>query len=273
MMADLTPEQIELLLAVTDGSLEGQELEDARARAESDPVLAEELRLQELALAHLAEERVAPMADFEAARMRRNVLDEVLPLKPAKAPWFSRLVPAAAVIAFVVIGIGFLGNLGSDDGADIAQDEIAAVAPAETDSATVERAEESEMAAAPAADDSADMDMAGDAPMEAPAEEAPLEDISSALPKVELPDLGALEDGPLDEERLSLLEESLDGVPTPLFVVTPACDGVEFEDEMVLEVVGAGITVVDGTEARVVLLADGRVLDLDIVECTVTGSR
>lgn len=268
MMADLTPEQIELLLAVTDGSLEGQELEEARARAESDPVLAEELRLQELALAHLAEERVAPMADFEAARMRRNVLDEVLPLKPAKAPWFSRLVPAAAVVAVVVIGIGFLGNLG----ADTAQDETAAVAPAESESATVDRAEESEMAAAPEADDSADMDMPAEAPMEAPAEEAPV-DIASALPKVELPDLGALDIGPLDEEHLALLEQSLNGVPTPLFVVTPACDGVEFEDEMILEVVGAAITLVDGSEARVVLLADGRVLDLDIADCTVTGTR
>lgn len=269
MMADLTPTQIDLLLSVTDGSLEGQALAEARARVEADPVLAEELRLQEAALAHLGEERHAPMADFEAARMRRAVLDEVLPQPPARVPWFARLVPATAVLVLVVAGIGIVGNLGSSETADLAQDEMAAVAPAESEEAGRDGAPEAlPEAEAPAAD------AAADAPMEAPLEGATSDDLASAaLPGVDLPDLGALEAGPLTEQQLAVLTESLDDVPTPLFVVTPSCDGVEFEGGMLLDVVGAAMAFVDGTEVRVVLTSDGVVLEVDLSDCTVVTTR
>lgn len=263
MMRDLTPEQLDLLLAVTDGSLEGEALDAARARIAADPLLAEELRLQEAATAYLSEERVAPMADFEAARMRRGVLDEVLPQQAAKAPWFSRLVPVAAVLALVVAGVGFVGGLGSDD-ASVVEDQIAAVAPAESDTSEREELPQAEFAPK---DDAADLE-------EAPAEEALEDGIAAAeVPPLDIPDLGPLGDGPLDEAQLDLLVSSLGGAPTPVFVVLPSCDGVTHDGDLVLDVVGAATGLVGDAEVRVLLTSGEAVLVVDPDSCTVEGTR
>ena len=268
MMSDLTPEQIELLLAVSDGSLEGDDLARARSEIASDPVLAEELRLQEMARAHLATERVAPMADFEAARMRRAVLNEVLPQKPARTPWFARLVPAAAVLVLVVAGIGFLGNLTGQDAADLANDEIAAIAPTEKEEAATDaRDGDTATAEAPAMD----LPAADDALDDGGVAES---DIAAAMPAaMPLPELGALGEEPLPDDVLEEMRAVVGGEPVPFFVVAENCDGVTWQDVTHLEVMAAANATLDGLEVLVVELPDGTVLVVDRIACEVVSTR
>ncbi len=269
MMSDLTPEQIELLLAVSDGSLEGEDLARARSEIATDPVLAEELRLQEVARAHLATERVAPMADFEAARVRRAVLDEVLPQKPAPTPWFARLVPAAAVLVLVAAGIGFVGNLTGQDAADLATDEVAAITPSDKEDAAATNArdgdattaEAPEMGLPPADDALEDGGIAGS-------------DVAAALPAaLPLAELGALSEGPLPDDVLEEMRAVVGGTPVPFSMVAENCDGVTWQDVNHTEVTAAASATLDGLEVLVVELPDATVLVVDRVACEVVSTR
>ena len=144
MTPDLTPEQLDLLIRLTSGELAGAELERARAEVAADPVLAAEYELQMEALSFLTEQPVAPMADFEAARMRRGVMEAVTPTvrsRPSRTAWMGRLLPVAAALAVVVLGVGFVMNLGGGDTADSgALTALSTEAPAETEAARSEMA-------------------------------------------------------------------------------------------------------------------------------------
>ncbi|NND84555.1 MAG: hypothetical protein HKN46_05340 [Acidimicrobiia bacterium] len=97
--------------------------------------------------------------------------------------------------------------------------------------------------------------------------------VASAVPKLDLPLLGVLEPGPLTEVQLEDLRASLGGTPTPVFLVVPNCDGVAFEEALVLDVIGAGIASSDDLDVRVLLTEDDAVLVVDPETCDLLGTR
>jgi len=79
--------------------------------------------------------------------------------------------------------------------------------------------------------------------------------------------------GQLTEVQLEDLRASLGGAPTPVFMVVPNCDGVEFEEALVLDVIGAGIASSDDLDVRVLLTEDDAVLVVDPETCDLLSTR
>lgn len=258
MNPDLTPEQLDLLLSLTDGTLVGADLERAEAAVAADPRLAAEYALQREALAFLADEPVAPLADFEAARIRRSVLDRVAPQPVRSSPrWATRLMPVAATLAIIVVGIGFLsgrlGNTGGSEMTDSLSSDTTAAATAEAERA----------------------------PLPAVADDQREEDGGSIAGAMQesmtttdgLPELGAI--GPDDlpgfvddiDERLG---EKRD-VVSPLSELAPSCDGVEVDGKVLVEYTVAATATWYGLDVLVLEMVEpgGPIVVIDPDTCDV----
>lgn len=265
MTPDLTPEQLDLLIALTDGSLSDDALAHALDEVRADPVLRAEHDRQLEALAFLGTARAAPMAEFEAARMRRAVLDSVAPVPTRVTPrWAGRLLPVAAALAVVVLGVGFLSNAGRDSAGtfDESADATATQAVAATEAAAAEMA--------PAATESS-MALEAEDAAGAMAAEAPLPDEDFAARMAMLPSLGAL--GPDDLPAFAdtvddyVLEKGY--VATPLFDVIASCDGVDVDGEMLLTYTVAATASWDGLDVVVLEMTEsgGPIVVLDPTTC------
>ncbi len=267
MIPELTPEQIDLLIALTDGSLSGEALARAEVAVRADPVLAPEYARQLEAITYLAEREVAPMAEFESARMRRSVLDAVAPVTPKPAPrWAARLLPVAAALAVVVLGIGFLTSTRPDsaqtsDMAVGASKTAATEAPAATESAL-----SAEMAPLPAEAPTYD-DTASDA-----AEPAAVQEEGASRVAM-LPSLGTF--GPegipgfIENVDQFVLEKGY--LPSPLVDLGGNCDGVEVGEEMLVDYTVAATATWDGRDVLVLEMTEpgGPIVVVDPATCEV----
>lgn len=251
MIPDLTSAQLDLLLSLTDGSLSGDALAQARATVDADPLLSSEFARQQEALAFLQATPLAPLTDFEAAHLRRGVLDAVAPIRQKSAPrWAARLLPVAAALAVIVLGIGFVNNARVGDEAgltDIAAEApkfAATEAPAATEAAAADMVPSAEMPAA--ADETEDSAMVA----------APVDGATSRVAL--LPNLGALgpEGAPEFTERLEeyVLEKGY--VPSPLFDLGIPCDGIEVDGVVVLEYTVAAAATWDGLDVLILELTE-----------------
>lgn len=259
MNPDLTPGQLDLLLALTDGSLAGVDLARTEAVVAADPILAAEYALQREALAFLAAESAAPLADFEAARLRRVVLDSVAPQPARPSPrWAIRLLPVAAALAVVVIGIAFVnGRSGDTEGLD----QSASLYGDTTAAATAEAGKDG-------APEASSVDDALEEGIEAP---TALQ--AESVRMAELPGLGAFgpDDLPGFAEHIAEYVGEKGYVATPLFDLAPNCDGVEVDGEMLLEYTLAATATWDGLDVLVLEMteAGGPIVVIDPVTCEV----
>ena len=198
--------------------------------------------------------------------MRREVLDEVAPVRQKPAPRGAvRLLPVAAALAVIVLGIGFVNNARVGDEADLASTAAEAPEFAATEAPAATESAASEMA--PAADMPAGADEMEDAAMV----EAPMEGATSRVAM--LPNLGALgpDGAPEFTERLEeyVLEKGY--APSPLFDLGIPCDGIEVDGVMVLEYTVAASGTWDGVDVLILEVTEpgGPVVVIDPGTCTV----
>ena len=128
----------ELIMALAEGALSPTEAEAAEARL--DDAAREELAIQRMAIAAMADMPEPAMSASERSSVRDAVRSE-LNLEPAPArpvpgatnarPWYVRFMPAlgAAAALVIVVGIGVSGGLGGGDDADTDDGSVAADAP------------------------------------------------------------------------------------------------------------------------------------------------
>lgn len=153
---------MDLIMALAEGRLPPDEA--AAAEAALDASARSELEAQRAALAALAGMAAVRLTDAERTALRSSVreaihLEAAAPPAPAsagRAPWFSRLFPAlaGAAVLILVVGIGLnLGGSGDDDSsADLATAETVAATTAAAERAADESASMMQAAEAPAAE-------------------------------------------------------------------------------------------------------------------------
>ncbi len=128
---DMHDHELDLIMALAEGSLTGADRAAAEARIAACDGCAAELAAQQLALAALRDAPAPALTDLEAARMRRTLRDElglVTPAPISAAPRRSRftwqrvsvaLSAAAVLVLFIAIvpALDLFGG-GADDMAD-----------------------------------------------------------------------------------------------------------------------------------------------------------
>ncbi len=119
----------DLILALTDGSLDDEEAQRAMARVAGDPELAAELSRQRSVAAMLAAVPETPLTADERARLRGALIDQLhLTDAPVRTPapvhrpsrWWQPVLGVAAVAAVVTAVVILPGGLGGGDELDVA---------------------------------------------------------------------------------------------------------------------------------------------------------
>ncbi len=139
---------IEIIMALAEGTLEPEAAEAARVEIAACPECSFDLEMQTAALASLQELPEASLTEMESARLRRNVRDELGIAKPTpiaagqqkrrRMPLAALGTAAAVLVAVVIVGpaLNLIG--GSNDSSDdtvIAFATTTAAARAELDAA------------------------------------------------------------------------------------------------------------------------------------------
>ncbi|MFP5333069.1 MAG: hypothetical protein ACLGHX_12025 [Acidimicrobiia bacterium] len=111
---------LDLIAEHASGLLTGADAARADELVASCGSCAEEYRLHSEIRTLLATAPAPTMSEFERSRLRRAVLDELGPSRPAVRPWQQRFLAAAggiAAVAVVAVGFGVFGQ--SDSGDDL----------------------------------------------------------------------------------------------------------------------------------------------------------
>lgn len=198
----------DLIMALAEGRLEARSADRVRRDLDACAECAEDLALQEAALAAFAAAPPVTLTELEAARLKRDLdtalghrRDVVAPASPRRRfNWVPVFSVAAVLIAVVLVApsLNLLGGGSDDSGADV----VAFDAPEETDAQAESAAE-----APPSADlelrsvDGADTD-------DFVSDEAATTTAAAAGDDGGLDDLGA-------DELLTLLASSLDPAAAP----------------------------------------------------------
>lgn len=110
---------LDLIAEHASGLLTGADAARADELVARCAVCAEEFHAHSQIKTLLATAPHPTMSEFERTRLRRSVLDEIAPARPAIRPWQQRFLAAAggiAAVAALAVGVGVFGPSGSDDG-------------------------------------------------------------------------------------------------------------------------------------------------------------
>ncbi|MDX1449183.1 MAG: hypothetical protein R3246_08990 [Acidimicrobiia bacterium] len=124
---------LDLIAEYASDSLSGAEAARAEGLVASCAECAHEFRLHTQVRTLLATAPMPQMSDLERTRLRRTVLDQVAPPRPAIRPWQQRFLAVAggiAALAVAVVGFGVLGQ-SADDGSDTLAGEPTTTAQAD----------------------------------------------------------------------------------------------------------------------------------------------